>query len=184
MGPESSGGGLVSKVAHELEARHIRVALVTAGIFRQNELLPETQMLTVPHEAARDAGGSWDKRRTRGSKVTFWEDRSSEGARRHSISGFSRRVEELLRDHDLILVNAPPLLLSADTEYLVTQPAATFLTVEAGRVSKQDLQRAATLMERLRPAGIAAILHNVSLKSSDWPLRRSFREFEAGRTRI
>ena len=86
---------------------------------------------------------------------------------------------------DLILVEASPLLLSADTEYLATLAPVIFLTVEAGKVSVNALKRAAALMERLRPAGIAAILHGVSLKSFDsqlggvsWSLKPPGRQVE------
>lgn len=55
--------------------------------------------------------------------------------------------------------------------------AVTFLMVAAGKVSRGKVGSGVT--ERSWPAGIAAIIHGVSLKHADCHLRRTFREFEA-----
>jgi polysaccharide biosynthesis transport protein len=185
VGPGPSSARLVSEIARELQARHIRSVVLRAGALRQKTWVMEPPVLPALRNGSFDGTGVSDKRHLGIAGLTFARDNGQpENTGCLPVSGLASTIEEMLLDHELILVEASPLLLSADTEYLATLAAAvTFLTVEAGRVSMTDLKRAAGLMERLRPAGIAAILHGVSLKSSDSQLRRSFQQFEAGRKR-
>lgn len=65
---------------------------------------------------------------------------------RHPASTLIGVFDEILLHYELVPVEASPLLLPADTEFLAANAAVTFLTVETGKVSK----RAAKLTERLR----------------------------------
>lgn len=154
VGVRGSNSRLTAGIARELQRRHIRAVALPPDSLRQGIRVAEAQHL-------RDNGYPYDSS--------------------HPTSGFAGRIEEMLLSHELILVDAPPLLLSAETECLTAIAGVTVLTVQAGKVSMKELKRAAALMESLRPAGIAAILLGVSMKSPDSQLRRNFREFESFR---
>jgi Mrp family chromosome partitioning ATPase len=88
--------------------------------------------------------------------------------------------DKLKRDYDLVLVDAPPLLMSAETEILVCMCQATLLVVEADHITKEDLLKAAKLLERLRPEATGVILNRVKIKTAGWHLRREYREYTNG----
>jgi polysaccharide biosynthesis transport protein len=102
----------------------------------------------------------------------------------HSLLGFARNLPEITRKYDAVLVDAPPLLVSANAEYLVTLSSITFLTVEAGVTTKNDLTRSAGLLQKLNPPGVGAIGHRFALDSYNPQLVNSFREYENSKTRF
>jgi capsular polysaccharide biosynthesis protein len=102
----------------------------------------------------------------------------------NSLLGFARSLQEMSCKYDAILVDAPPLLVSANAEYLVTLSSITFLTVEAEVTSRSGLTRAAGLLQKLNPPGVGVIGHRFSLDSYNPQLKRSFREYETSRTRL
>jgi uncharacterized protein involved in exopolysaccharide biosynthesis len=181
VGVQASDSRLVDKIARELQARRIRAVVLPVSGLNRNSPVTETRIVTVPIAGDLEELQASDRRRTGALGLKYVRDNGEPDAPLHSVSGFAGMIEEMTLVHDLVLVDAAPLLMSADTEYLTTLAAVTFLTVEAGKVSVADLKRAASLMERLRPTGIAAILHGVSLKLADSQLRRRCREFEACR---
>jgi len=79
---------------------------------------------------------------------------------------------------DVVLIDADPLPISAYTEYLARGGDATVLVVKSSSTTKQELERAARLLERLEVAGVAVILNKMSLGRSDRALKREFRRYE------
>jgi succinoglycan biosynthesis transport protein ExoP len=79
---------------------------------------------------------------------------------------------------DVVLIDASPLPISAHTEYLARLVDATVLVVKSGMTTKQELERAARLLERLEVAGVAVILNKISLDRADRALKREFRGYE------
>jgi succinoglycan biosynthesis transport protein ExoP len=79
---------------------------------------------------------------------------------------------------DVVLIDADPLPISANTEYLARVVDATVLVVKASTTTKQELDRAARLLERLEVAGVAVILNKISLGRADRALKREFRRYE------
>lgn len=89
-------------------------------------------------------------------------------------------MERLLDANDMVLVHAPPLLGSALTEYAVRSADATILLVESAGTRREDLQRAAVLLERLNPQGIGAVVEDMPLHLGDSVFRDAVQA--AGRT--
>jgi Mrp family chromosome partitioning ATPase len=79
---------------------------------------------------------------------------------------------------DVVLIDANPLPISANTEYLARVADATVLVIQCSTTTKQELDRAARLLERLEVAGVAVVLNKISLGRSDRALRREFRRYE------
>jgi polysaccharide biosynthesis transport protein len=79
---------------------------------------------------------------------------------------------------DVVLIDAKPLPISAQTEYLARLADATVLVVPAGATTKQELERAARLLERLEVAGVAVVLNKISLDRADRAMKKEFHRYE------
>jgi len=77
------------------------------------------------------------------------------------ISQLRPFFQSLRAEYPIILIDAAPLLLSADTEYLIGICDVTMLIVEAEAVTKDDVGRAARNLEKLNPPAVAAVLNRV-----------------------
>ena len=97
----------------------------------------------------------------------------------------ARSAEQALRQasvgYDVVLIDSDPMPTSANTEYLARVVDATVLVVKAGTTTKQELHRAARLLERLQVAGVAVVLNKVQLDRADRDLRRELRGFKQPR---
>jgi Mrp family chromosome partitioning ATPase len=94
-------------------------------------------------------------------------------------SFMDQAFKDLTSEYDLVLIDATPLLISAETEYLSRFADITVLISEAGKTRKAQLLRASRLLERLRVRGIAAVINKVSLVRATQAMRNDLREFEA-----
>jgi Mrp family chromosome partitioning ATPase len=83
-----------------------------------------------------------------------------------------------------VIIDAAPVLLSAETEYLARQADVTILVSEAGRTKKAWLTRAARLLERLGVAGAAAVVNKVNPARTEDALKHDLREFELRSDRV
>ncbi len=87
-------------------------------------------------------------------------------------------------EYDIILIDAAPLLISAETEYLARMSDVTVLVSEAGKTKKAWLTRAARLLERLGVAGAAAVVNKVHPARAEEALKHDMREFELRSDRV
>lgn len=69
-----------------------------------------------------------------------------------------RLLDEQLAKRDIVLLDAPPVLDSADAEMLVQLPAATVLIVKAGHDRVKRIQAAAEAIARISPPVVGAVL--------------------------
>lgn len=87
------------------------------------------------------------------------------------ISLPASEVAELLRRsrsyYNAILVAADPLFTSAYTEHFARTADGTVLIVDSGETRKDELVRAARLLERLKIAGIAIVLNGVTERRAE-----------------
>lgn len=79
---------------------------------------------------------------------------------------------------DAILIDASPLPISAHTEYLARISDVTVLVVKSSATTKQELDRAARLLERLSVAGVAVVLNKINLERADRALKQELRIYE------
>jgi Mrp family chromosome partitioning ATPase len=91
-------------------------------------------------------------------------------------------VAELLRRsrsyYNAILVAADPLFTSAYTEHFARTADGTVLIVDSGETRKDELVRAARLLERLKIAGIAIVLNGVSEKRAEDDVARTIADYK------
>ncbi len=72
-------------------------------------------------------------------------------------------LDPLLERYDLILLDAPPILLSADTEFLARYADAVLLVVSARQTLKGELKRAARLLEKAAPQVFGVIVNRLQV---------------------
>jgi polysaccharide biosynthesis transport protein len=82
--------------------------------------------------------------------------------------------------YSIVLVDLPPILVSADAEVVVSFADVAVLVAEAESVTKAEVQRAAKLLERVRPAAVAAVLNRVRLDAAANFGREAQEEFYNG----
>lgn len=63
---------------------------------------------------------------------------------------------------DFVLVDMPPLLTSADAELLVSAVGQVLLVVEAGVVTKGEVQRARRLLQTIDPEAVGLVVNRIS----------------------
>jgi Mrp family chromosome partitioning ATPase/capsular polysaccharide biosynthesis protein len=67
------------------------------------------------------------------------------------------------QDYDFVLIDLPPLLLSADAELLIDALGQVFLVLESQSVSKGEVTRAKRLLEKLDPEAVGLFVNNIPL---------------------
>jgi len=90
----------------------------------------------------------------------------------------SARLHRMKGEDDILLIEAAPLLHSAETEYAVRCADATILVVESGTTQKSELTEATALLARLNVSGVAAVLDGLRPENADAAFRRSIRVIE------
>jgi len=89
-------------------------------------------------------------------------------------------LKQLNAHYDLILMDTPPLLLSADAELLGEIAGGVLLVVEAGVVMPGELKRAAQLLERLNPPVVGSVLNRVEVFRGGGYFSDLLEEYETG----
>jgi succinoglycan biosynthesis transport protein ExoP len=87
--------------------------------------------------------------------------------------------KDLTTDYDVVLIDAAPVLISAETEYLARFADVTILIAEAGITTKAQLVRATRLLERLQIPGMAAIINKVAFCRANRATREDLSAFAA-----
>ena len=80
--------------------------------------------------------------------------------------GIGARLDALKQRTDFVLLEAPPLLHSAETEYFLSAADVTVLLIESGVTTERELCPAMDLLRKLRVGGLAAVLLNVPSEPS------------------
>lgn len=91
-------------------------------------------------------------------------DRIPVGATTRSLAPIARLDEvlaSLAASYDLALLDAPPILLSADAEALVRAAGLTVLVIEAESLPKAVIKRALRALEKLEPRAVGAVVNRV-----------------------
>jgi polysaccharide biosynthesis transport protein len=99
-------------------------------------------------------------------------------------SFMDQAFKDLTSEYDLVLIDATPLMISAETEYLARFADVTIMVTESGKTKKAELRRATKLLERLNVRGIAAIVNKVGLLRADRTVKQDLQDFEARMSRM
>ncbi len=90
----------------------------------------------------------------------------------------ARAVHHAGDQYDVVLIDASPLPISANTEYLARVADATVLVVKSSTTTRQELDRAARLLDRLEVAGVAVVLNKISHERADSALKTELSRYE------
>lgn len=89
-------------------------------------------------------------------------------------------LKQLNADYDVILMDTPPLLLSADAELLGEVAGGVLLVIEAGIVAPGELKRAAHLLERLNPPVLGSVMNRVKVFRGGGYFSDLLKEYDTG----
>jgi len=81
----------------------------------------------------------------------------------HSIHRLRALLDQLKSSYAVVLIDAPPVLLSADVEFLSGMADMTLLVIGAKRVQPGELKRAARILERSDPRIISFIVTRLEI---------------------
>jgi succinoglycan biosynthesis transport protein ExoP len=95
-----------------------------------------------------------------------------------ATSFMAKAFQELTNEYDIVLIDAAPILTSAETEYLARFADVTILVGESARTKKAELKRSARLLERLNVGGVAVIINKVGLLRAEKTLKQDLSDFE------
>jgi len=96
-----------------------------------------------------------------------------------ATSFMAKAFQELTNEYDIVLIDAAPILTSAETEYLARFADVTILVGESAKTRKADLKRSARLLERLNVNGVAVVINKVGLLRAEKSLKHDLSAFEA-----
>jgi len=75
-------------------------------------------------------------------------------------------IGEWSKEYEFILIDLPPVLLSADAELLIDALGQVFLVLEAQSVSKGEVTRAKRVLEKLDPEAVGLFVNNIPMFQS------------------
>ncbi len=81
----------------------------------------------------------------------------------HSIHRLKALLAELQASYPVVLLDAPPVLLSADVEFLAGIADMTLLLIGANQIKPGELKRAARILERANPRVISFIVTRLEI---------------------
>jgi polysaccharide biosynthesis transport protein len=87
--------------------------------------------------------------------------------RRLGMACLREVLDMTLASHDLVLVDAPPVLSSADTTMLVQNPAGVILVVRAGRDRVEDVVASVQELSKLSPPVVGIVLQSGEMRGLD-----------------
>lgn len=90
-------------------------------------------------------------------------------------------IARLSEEYEIVILDAPPLLLSADAELVIGAAGGTVLVVEAESVQPGIVVRAARMLEKLHPPLVASLLNRVEVYRGAGYLGEVLAEHSTGR---
>ncbi len=72
-------------------------------------------------------------------------------------------VNTWAQQYDFVLIDLPPLLLSADAELLIDALGQVFMVLEAQSVSKGEVTRAKRVLEKIDPEAVGLFVNNIPM---------------------
>lgn len=110
--------------------------------------------------------------------VTFGQARET-GIQRLDI--LKSAIEQWLTQYDVVLIDLPPLLSSADAELLIDTVGQVFLVVEAEAASKGEVAQARLQLEKIDPEAVGLIVNKLTMESGGNDIRSRVVESVTGR---
>jgi Mrp family chromosome partitioning ATPase len=97
------------------------------------------------------------------------------------LDRLKQAVSSWSASHDFVLIDLPPLLLSADAELLIDALGQVFLVLEAQAVSRGEVMRAKRLLEKLDPEAVGLFVNNIPMFDNGGYMKEVMVETLSGR---
>ena len=92
-----------------------------------------------------------------------------------SLAVLQQLSEPSLHNESLVITDAAPLTLSAETEYLARNADSAIVVVESGVTTRAELRAVAAALQRLQIGTVGFVLNRVQLAKADAGFRNSVR---------
>ncbi|WP_176049697.1 cellulose synthase operon protein YhjQ/BcsQ [Burkholderia sp. BCC1644] len=181
--PSAGTTTLLLGVADALRQLGSRVLIVEANAFRPDARFggaPAGLADVLAGRAPRDAAVTTDGALP--PHVAFCRHTATahDGASSEGLTRLDRLAECLAAwaaDYDFVLVDMPPLLVSADTELLLSRIAHVMVVLEAGATTRGEVARARRMLQTIDPDAVGFVLNRVRPFNGGGYLRENLVEF-------
>jgi hypothetical protein len=165
-----NSGSLVSDIGRALLARGLKTIIVDA-----NPGNGDGRTCATLAEALRAEGPAADAR----VPARIDMGASQEISRIPVVARVGSLLTDLRREYDVVLIDTPPLRLSADTEFLASISDITLVVVEAGKATRRELVQGTALLGQIGTPSIGVIMSRVRLRRAGSALKREFKHFSS-----
>jgi succinoglycan biosynthesis transport protein ExoP len=170
---------VVRKLSEQLRSLHLRTRTMTAAASSELDLFSsgDSPQSELPHNKLNRPDDFLHSPPTP-NNITD----SHSGYQIHRDVPPPNWVEQTLNraamEYDVVLIDAQPMPVSAQTEYLARLADATVLVVKVRGTTRQDLECTARLLERLEVAGVAVILNKIRVDRADGALKKALQSYK------
>jgi succinoglycan biosynthesis transport protein ExoP len=165
-----NSGSLVTDIGRALLARGLKTVIVDA-----NPRNGAARVSASPADVLHTDGPSLDARVPARVDMGSTQEisRIPVGSRVGSL------LNELRREYDIVLIDTPPLRLSADAEFLASISDITLVVVEAGKATRRELVQGTALLGQIGTPSIGVIMNRVRMRRAGGALKREFKHFSS-----
>ena len=162
MGAKSNVGvtPLVFDLAKVLRQMHLRVAVIELDALTRSQRYPrgnERDMNALLNACLRG-----ERPEILPGDPQVWTLSLPSSVKKVPNLGALKAALDLILAHvDIILLDSPPLLLSADSEVIAAEVDCAIMVARAGHCLVNDIERASNLLERANPPSVAVLMTDV-----------------------
>jgi uncharacterized protein involved in exopolysaccharide biosynthesis len=151
-------------------------------VLRLAKALSRSGLKTVVLDAPVSSGGNLpkpDRDKLQAGSVNEQYPEPAETSIGKQNVGSSVLILESLRQYDIVLIAGESLLTSASTENLTRTCDVTVMVIKSGVSTKNQIKRAAAVLERVNVPGIAVVVSDIDKKNADRETVLSVSDYEA-----
>jgi uncharacterized protein involved in exopolysaccharide biosynthesis len=168
----SGTSSVVAKLSDKLRSLDLRTRVIIASSEEMNG--PVSEPIQRPELLLKDRNKT-DEIQTSPVTPLAVPRKTQESSNSGSMA---RTVHHVGEQYDVVLIDASPLPISANTEYLARVADATVLVVKSSATTRQELDRAARLLDRLEVSGVAVVLNQISHDRADSALKTELARYK------
>jgi succinoglycan biosynthesis transport protein ExoP len=165
---------VVRKLSEQLRGLHLRTRTMTAAVSSELDLLSSDDSPLAHNKWNR----SDDVLQSPPTPIDYNHPRYQLERDVPPPNWVQQTLNRAAMDYDVVLIDAQPMPVSAQTEYLARLADATVLVVKARGTTRQDLECTARVLERLEVPGVAVILNKMRVDRADGALKKSLQSYE------
>jgi receptor protein-tyrosine kinase len=171
---------LVTDLAAALRVRGLKTVIVDANPGPDSHNAGREDTVTAPvHTVAAPLSAIPAPVPTGNTLVQNGDSRNVERARIPVEGGLGSFVRDVRKEYDVVLIDTPPLELSADAEFLASVSDITLMVAESGKATRRELAEGTARLGRIGAPSVGVIMSQVSLRHAGSALKRDFKKFSS-----